>query len=150
MRRPNWRKTWLTMATLGTFASGVVWAEPPANVVVIREPGQPEHRCVIEKTTTQADGKSVYQVRDLATGDRMRVVDNRTSKNGKGPILGKLISRLTEPSDADMTQALAGSPVNSTTLPRRPTTADLARGSASPSPAGKFRPAEPAHATARP
>lgn len=127
MKPSTWRKTWLTAAMWSVLASGAVWAETP-QLVVIREAGKPDHRCVIEQTLPQADGRVVHIVRDVATGERLRVVDRRSNKIGAGPFIGKLITRLLPPGDAEMTQALAGAPTPAESGKRTPTTADLAAG----------------------
>jgi hypothetical protein len=131
MRRANWGKALLMAAGLGVAAVGSVQAQQakpsdPAQVVVIREPGKPEQRCVIEYAMPQQDGRTIYYVRDIATGERLRVVDSRTSKNASGPIVGKVIGRLNGPGDTGMSQALASSPTREAGTHRTPTTAELA------------------------
>jgi hypothetical protein len=99
----------------------------PNQIVVIREAGKPEQRCVIEFSFPQADGKTLYYVRDMATGERLRVIDARGAKNNaRGPILGQVTGRLSSPSDAGMAQALQSAPPRDSAPRRTPTAAELA------------------------
>lgn len=124
---------------LASFVGSSSPAEEPP-IVVVREPGRPQQRCVIEQTLPQPDGQTVYIVRDVATGERLRVVDNRPTRTGGGPLIGKLAARLTLPSDEGMSRALTSSP--SQPAGRTPTTAELAGGDAAKAEGG-LKPAGP-------
>lgn len=125
----GWRKAWATAAMAGVLASGVLWAQSPESVVVIREPGKPEHRCVIESAHPQANGHVIYDVRDLATGERLRVVDTRSNKS-TGPFASPSVTRMPGPSDAGMSSALTGTPfANAGNAARSSTPAAQASGS---------------------
>lgn len=144
----RWRKACMAAAMASGLASSTVWAQTPAKdpapVVVIREPGKPEHRCVIEATHPQPNGHVIYDVRDLATGERMRVVDNRTNKTS-GPFVSPAASKIAGPSDAGMASALSGTPFASGSEAKRaPTLAEQAPGARKGSVAltGMFRSAE--------
>jgi hypothetical protein len=131
MRRSSWGKAMLAAVGIGIAVAGASRAQAPAvgdpaQVVVIREPGKPEQRCVIEFVLSQSDGKSMYYVRDIATGERMRVVDGRPNKMAGGPIVGRVVSRLDTPTDRGMTSALASSPLRVAPSQRISTAAELA------------------------
>src|SRR6266568_2019929 len=76
MRCWNWGKAALiALGLAGAATAQQPTPGDPAKIVVIREPGMPEQRCVIEYTVPQADGKTMYYVRDVVTGERLRVLD---------------------------------------------------------------------------
>src|SRR5207302_1373631 len=111
--RMNWHRTWLTAAATAALAVGGVWAEPPApapeTVILFREPGKPDRKCVIERSTPQPDSTILHDVRDAATGEKFRVTDSRRHKG----LLGSVTT----------TEPLQARPAP----PRRlPTTAELA------------------------
>ena len=128
MNRWNWRKFSVAAAVLASLGTSVAWGESaPADasqVVVIREQGKPERRCVIEQADRQPDSKVIYLVRDLATGERLRILDGRTQKSESTPIVRPATAQR-DASDAGMIEALGSSPVNDTSA-RLPTTAELA------------------------
>jgi len=141
MKQRHPRKQWLMAAATLVLGIGVLRADEEPATVFVREPGRPQQRCAIEQTLPQPDGKTVYIVRDVATGERMRVVDNRQTKDGSGPVVGRLVAKLTAPADDGMTKALAGSPTP-TPLRRVPTTAELA-GDDSKTAVPQFKPVTP-------
>jgi hypothetical protein len=105
-------RIWLT-AVAATLAISGVRADPPSpapeTVILFREPGKPDRKCVIERSTPQADGTILHDVRDAATGEKFRVTDSRRHKG----LFGSTTN--------------AEPPVANTPLPRRiPTTAELA------------------------
>jgi len=107
MRRWKWGKAALiALGLVGTAMAQQPTPGDPAKIVVIREAGKPEQRCVIEYTIPQADGKTVYYVRDVATGERLRVLDSGANKAARGPIVGQVMGRLNTPSDSGMSKAL--------------------------------------------
>ncbi len=114
MKRSSWGKACVLAAGLGFLANGAAWGQypqvDPSQIVVIREQGKPDRRCHIEQAYAMPDGKTMYYVRDMATGEPLRVIDARTRKNVDGPIVGTVAA---PPSDAGMIQALASSPFNS-------------------------------------
>jgi hypothetical protein len=126
MKRSRWGKACALAAGLGLLTSGAAWGQyppiDPSRIVVIREAGKPERRCFIEQAYSTADGKVMYYVRDMTTGESLRVVDSRTHKNSEEPIVGTAIPK---PSDASMLKALESSPF-ATNNTRSPTTAELA------------------------
>ena|ERR1051326_4871791 len=128
MKVGNWGSLVAAVATLATLGTGAAWGQyppiDPSQIVVIREKGRPERRCLIEQAYPQPDGKALYLVRDLATGERMRVLDARTKKSNELPIVGQVVYR-SNAGDAEMAEALADSPVNDTSA-HVPTTAELA------------------------
>jgi hypothetical protein len=109
MKRSWLGKLSLTAITLAVLAIGSVRAEEVGQVVVIREAGKPDHRCLIERSTLQTNGTKIYDVRDLDTGERLRVLDKRTAKPTPSAVT-QAAAKQTVPSDAGMTAALAGSP----------------------------------------
>src|SRR5947209_14412579 len=111
MRRWKWGKAALiALGLVGTAMAQQPTPGDPAKIVVIREAGKPEQRCVIEYTIPQADGKTVYYVRDVATGERLRVLDSGANKAARGPIVGQVMGRLNTPSDSGMSKALESAP----------------------------------------
>jgi hypothetical protein len=128
MKRSWLSKLSLTASVLAILAIGTVRAEEVGQVVVIREAGQPDHRCLIERATLQANGTKVYDVRDLDSGERMRVLDKRTAKPAARPVVQATAkqavvqaaaeqivptdsgARKTVANDSGMIAALGGSP----------------------------------------
>src|SRR5262245_31381978 len=100
MKRLRWHWSGLAVMTAG-LAVGGVWADPPAatpeTVILLREPGRPDRKCVIERTTPQADGSLLHEVRDAVTGEKLRVNDTRRHKG----LLGKTPAKSAEPPLAD-------------------------------------------------
>src|SRR5260370_34231036 len=99
MIHSSWRKRLAALATAAALVGGAVRAQAPADgpsVIVLREPGQPERRCKIEQSTPQADGSILHLVRDLATGEQLRVKDNRRRKTE----MAKVVARLNGPDAA--------------------------------------------------
>jgi hypothetical protein len=69
----------LFLALATTLQAPALAAEEPAGqVVIIREPGKPDKRCVVEKSVPQSNGAILHEVRNLATGERYRVIDHRS------------------------------------------------------------------------
>ena len=122
MKSHRWHRNWLAATAAAGLAVGGVWADPPAvpqTVILLREPGKPDRKCVIERTTPQADGTLLHEVRDAATGEKFRVTDSRRHTGLLGPVIARK-PNTTEP------------PLANPAPPRRlPTTAELA-GYASP------------------
>ena len=149
MRRWNWGKAALIAAGLvGAAQAQTPTPGDPAQVVVIRETGKPEQRCVIEYSVPQADGKTMHYVRDVATGERFRVLDGRVNKAASAPIVSKHWVRLNTPNDSGMAQALASSPARDAATRHTPTAAELARsapkaGAPAPGPKPTMPPAKP-------
>ena len=126
MKRSWLGKLSLTATTLAVLAIGTVQAEDVGQVVVIREPGKPDHRCLIERSTLQTNGSKVHDVRDLDTGERMRVLDKRTAKAIPSAVT-QTAAKQTIPNDAGMTAALSASPFAPQTDEKRvPTLAEQA------------------------
>src|SRR5262249_53439331 len=87
-------------------------ARAPETVTLLREPGKPDRKCIIERTTPQADGTLVHELRDANTGEKFRVTDSRRHKG----LLG-------QPAPAKSAEPPLANPLP----PRRlPTTAELA------------------------
>jgi hypothetical protein len=84
MNWQRWHRIGLAAAVAASLAVGAVRAEPPAPaaepVIIFREAGKPDRKCVIEKTTAQADGTFLHELRDVATGEKFRVVDSKRHK----------------------------------------------------------------------
>src|SRR5262245_9238793 len=114
MRQERWQRMLTTAVLAAALASGAAWADPPTSgdeqTIVLREPGKPDRKCLIEKSIPQPDGTVLHEVRDMATGEKMRVLDQRRNKGS----VGTVTSRVTAP--AAMTKK----------EPRLPTTAELA------------------------
>ncbi len=148
MKRVKWGKACLLAATLTVLAGGQSRGEQPpvdpSQIVVIREAGKPDRRCLIEQSHPQADGKVLYFVRDLATGERLRVLDARAHRDSKGPIVGTAVPK---PNDDGMLEALASSPFNDRS-PHEPTTAELAGAPARTAAQANHPQADPATKTA--
>jgi hypothetical protein len=78
----KWKESLLTAVLCG----GVAWAQqppmtPPAgagdsSILTLKEAGKPDQRCRILKTHRTADGKTEYQIQDLATGEIATMVEN--------------------------------------------------------------------------
>ena len=122
MKSHRWHRTWLAATAAAGLVVGGVWADlpaPPETVILLREPGKPDRKCVIERTTPQADGTLLHEVRDAATGEKFRVTDSRRHTGLLGPAIAR------KPSTPEP-------PLANPAPPRRlPTTAELA-GYASP------------------
>ena len=80
MKRIWWGKLSLTAAALLFVASSAVWAGDAKQMLVIRETGKTDRRCQVDRSVPQANGDMVYDLHDLATGERFRVVDTRVIK----------------------------------------------------------------------
>lgn len=71
------------------LAGGPALAQSPApaettikpRIIVLRQSGQPEKRCVIEKSWQDADGTTCHQVRTLDSGEVLTVRDPRNVRN---------------------------------------------------------------------
>jgi hypothetical protein len=115
MKRLRWRRRWLAATAATGVVIGGVWADPPPapeTVILLREPGKPDRKCIIERTTSQADGTLVHELRDANTGEKFRVNDSRSHKG----LLG-------QPAPAKSSEPPLANPLP----PRRlPTTAELA------------------------
>jgi hypothetical protein len=125
MNPRSWQ--WIAMAT-GILVGSVQAAEPAANsdaIIVLREPGKSDRKCIIERTTPQLDGTFLHEVRDTVTGERMRVVDSRHHKGLLGQGSGSAASALGPGS---------GSTASVACKPRLATTAELACYMSPPSP----------------
>jgi hypothetical protein len=126
MKRLRWGKACVLAASLGFLANGAAWGQSPqvdpSQIVVIRENGKPDRRCFIEQAYAMPDGKAMYYVRDMATGEPLRVIDARSHRNVGGPIVGTIVPH---PNDSGMVEALAGSPFNNNNA-HTPTPAELA------------------------
>ncbi|HEV3145810.1 MAG TPA: HEAT repeat domain-containing protein [Gemmataceae bacterium] len=72
----------LAVLILAAFGSSAVFAgdAPAGQMVIIREPGKNDKRCIVEKSTPQANGTVLHEVRNLETGERYRIVDHRPHK----------------------------------------------------------------------
>ena len=136
MNQQGWQRLGLMAVVISGLAAGGVWADAPdaasGAVIVLREPGKPERKCVIERTTPQADGTFLHEVRDAATGERLRVRDSRRH-NG---LVGKPLARVsgTEPASmAKDTSWIATKPAESRSLPTNAELASYATPSVMPS-----------------
>jgi len=150
MKRSRWGKACVLAASLGFLVNGAAWGQSPqvdpSQVVVIREPGKPDRRCFIEQAYSMPDGKVMYYVRDMATGQPLRVIDARTHKSIEGPIVGTVVP---PPNDSGMVQALASSPFNNNNT-RTATPAELAGSpTQSPTPANSPKSVTAGKATAK-
>jgi hypothetical protein len=132
MKRMRWRQL-LTAGLVATgLTSGALWAQEPAakneeQTIMLREPGKADRPCIVEKSTQQPDGTVVYEVRDAATGERLRVMDQRRHKSAAGS--AKV--RTPGPGASEVATAAVKEP------DRVPTNAELAGNkTASPSPYG--------------
>jgi hypothetical protein len=54
--------------------------EAAGQVVIIREAGKPDKRCLVVKSTPQPDGTVLHEVQNTATGEHLRVIDHRAPK----------------------------------------------------------------------
>lgn len=81
MVRIKWKESLLTALLCG----GVAWAQQPpmppagagnASILTLKEAGKPDQRCRILKTHRTPDGKTEYQVQDLATGEIATIVES--------------------------------------------------------------------------
>jgi hypothetical protein len=85
--------------------------EAAGQVVIIREAGKPDKRCMVVKSIPQPDGSVLHEVQNTATGEHLRVIDHRSPK-------------------AAAPHTLASQPRDKT---RMPTPAELAASSMTPS-----------------
>jgi hypothetical protein len=98
MRHGNWHNLLAGLAIVAGLAGGASRAQTPAEtVLVLRGSGETERRCVVEQSTLQADGSVLYLVRDLATGQRLRVKDNRRRRDSES---GQIVAMVTGPDAA--------------------------------------------------
>lgn len=132
-------KLGMTTAALLLLASSAIRADD-GTTLVLREPGKVERCCHIERSTPQPNGDTIYDLRDLATGERFQVVDTRVIKTG-GPLIIQASLNMPSRRDAAMIAALAASPFIQTPDGRRiPTLSEQApRGGPSISNPGLFR-----------
>ncbi len=82
MVRIKWKESLLTALLCG----GVAWAQQPlmapaggaanASILTLKEAGKPDQRCRILKTHRTPDGKTEYEVQDLATGEIATIVES--------------------------------------------------------------------------
>jgi hypothetical protein len=82
MVRIKWKESLLTALLCG----GAAWAQqppmaPPAgggnsSILTLKEAGKPDQRCRILKTRRTADGKTEYEIQDLATGEIATIVES--------------------------------------------------------------------------
>ncbi len=128
MKHWNWRNLIAALATVAALVNGVSRAQSlEETVLVLRDSGEKERRCVVEQSTPQADGSVLYLVRDLATGERLRVKDNRRRL---GADSGQIVARVTGPDAALVAQTptpVVSRPLATILAGRRvPTNAELA------------------------
>src|SRR5262245_18714645 len=91
-------------------------AKGAEQTIVLREHGKPDRVCIIEKSTPQPDGTVLHEVRDSASGERMRVLDQRKNKSS----IGSVMARVSGPNALDVAAATKQDPG------RVPTNAELA------------------------
>ena len=82
MVRIKWKESLLTALLCG----GVAWAQQPpmapaggagnSSILTLKEAGKPDQRCRILKTRRTADGKTEYEIQDLATGEIATIVES--------------------------------------------------------------------------
>src|SRR5262249_44078106 len=79
MRLPTYRDISLAILVLATFQCGYAPAaeDPAGQVVIIREAGKPDKRCIVEKSIPQTNGAVLHEVRNLQNGEHYRVIDHR-------------------------------------------------------------------------
>jgi hypothetical protein len=93
----------------------------------------------VDRSVQQANGDMVYDLHDLATGDRFRVVDTRVIKTAF-PLVIQASLGSAAPRDAAMIAALAASPFARPTSDKRvPTLAEQAIGGPAVPRLGLFR-----------
>jgi hypothetical protein len=61
-------------------APAIVAEESIGQVVIIREPGKADKRCMVERSIPQPDGSIMHEVRNLASGEHYRVLDHRAPR----------------------------------------------------------------------
>jgi HEAT repeat protein len=83
MKRSSWRLVASGMVLAG-LAAPMLRADETVTSIILRESGKPDRNCIIEKSTPQADGSIVHEVSDAATGEKMRIVDQRRNKSAPG------------------------------------------------------------------
>lgn len=116
---PSWcGKLSLAAVALGFLANSAIWADDARPTILIREAGKTERRCQIERSIPQANGDTIHEVRDLATGEHFQVVDTRVIKTAE-PLVIQAALGLTMPCDARMIAALAASPFTSAANQKR-------------------------------
>ncbi len=84
MVRIKWKESLLTAMLCGGMAWGQHLPTAPAagaadpSILTLKEAGKPDQRCRILKTRRTPDGKTEYQIQDLATGEIATIVENGT------------------------------------------------------------------------
>ena len=109
MKRLWWGKLSLTAAALLFLASSAVRADEARQILVIRETGKTDRRCQVDHSVQQANGDMVYDLHDLATSERLRVVDTRVIKTAFPLVIPASFNSVAQ-GDAAMIAALAASP----------------------------------------
>lgn len=139
MKRSWCGKMSLTAVALLLLANSAVQADEVRQFVVIRETGKAERHCLIERSTPKPNGDTLYDVRDLATGQTFQVLDQRVIKTA-GPLVIQAAFTATSQRDAEMIAALAASPfAGFTTQKHVPTLAEQAHGGPAIPRLGLFR-----------
>ena len=129
MKTMRWRQFSAAALVAALVAGGAIGADhastqvadqgPAKGVeqtIILREHGKPDRTCIIEKSTPQADGTVLHEVRDSATGERMRVLDQRKNKSS----VGSVMARVSGPNAMEVAAATKQDP------DRVPTNAELA------------------------
>lgn len=87
MKSPRWRNllaSAFAAAGLALSAPIAPAADPVATsegrVVIIRAAGKPDQHCIVLKSSRQADGTTMHQVRNLETGEVFQVADPRQNR----------------------------------------------------------------------
>ncbi|HLW66576.1 MAG TPA: HEAT repeat domain-containing protein [Gemmataceae bacterium] len=89
--------------------------ESAGQVVIIRESGKLDKRCVVEKSIPQPNGTILHEVRNLATGERYRVIDHRSPKTtSQRTIVSRPQDKTRTPTPAEL--AVSSSPPSSRTI----------------------------------
>jgi hypothetical protein len=76
---------WISSSVVGLLAVGFAFGQQPASVppaynkgdtITLQEPGKPEQKVKVLKTTRGPDGKMTYEVQDMQSGDKATISDS--------------------------------------------------------------------------
>jgi hypothetical protein len=103
----KWKETLVGFVVSAGLVCGQQPASPSANkaaptaIVTVRQAGKKPQKCKVVKSWRQADGKLVYEVQDVASGERlMIVVTAAEAPEAKSTALDRLLHREQEPARA--------------------------------------------------
>ncbi len=109
MNQSGCGKLTLMAITLIALAISAVQADEAKQFLVIRKAGKADCRCVIERATPQANGDTLYDLLDPASGRHFQAIDKRVIKT-TDPLVIQATFSPTAQRDAEMISALAASP----------------------------------------